>query len=259
MSSTIDDFSEQWSAFNQNREFFASEELLVDHFGPLLKLTDIASQRIAEVGSGNGRFIKIFAKYAREVVAIEPSAAIKVSRAYTKELNNIQYVNSDVYSLPLLNPFDYIFCIGVLHHTADPLKTLNIIRLHLVPGGRAVIWVYGREGNGLYLFFSKLLRLFTTRVPHRFLMLVAALLLYPLKAYIFLCKYLPLPLRNYMLQVLGKCDSYTQKMNIYDQLNPRIAYYWRREEFEALLKEAGFVDIKLYHRHGYSWTALVSA
>ena len=45
-----------------------------------------------------------------------------------------------------------------------------------------------------------------------------------------------------------------RRVVIYDQLNPAYATYYSRAEAEALMAGAGFVDIRLHHRHGYSWT-----
>jgi hypothetical protein len=56
--------------------------------------------------------------------------------------------------------------------------------------------------------------------------------------------------------VLAKFPAHVRRLTIYDQLNPAYAKYYTRSEAEALLVEAGFVDVKLYHRHGYSWTAV---
>jgi hypothetical protein len=39
---------------------------------------------------------------------------------------------------------------------------------------------------------------------------------------------------------------------IYDQLNPAYTEYYRQAEARQLLERAGFEDIVLYHRHGYS-------
>lgn len=41
-----------------------------------------------------------------------------------------------------------------------------------------------------------------------------------------------------------------------DQLNPRHAKYYHGQEVERLLADAGFTEIRRYHRHGYSWTAI---
>ena len=47
-----------------------------------------------------------------------------------------------------------------------------------------------------------------------------------------------------------------RRLVIYDQLNPAHAKYYRRKEVKKLMRDAGFSNIRLYHRHGYSWTAI---
>ncbi|MBU0909677.1 MAG: class I SAM-dependent methyltransferase, partial [Proteobacteria bacterium] len=69
------------------------------------------------------------------------------------------------------------------------------------------------------------------------------------------CKIIPLPMKNYMLSHLDRLSVSNQILTIYDQLNPAYAKYYSRQEVVALLEESGFADIKLYHRHGYSWSA----
>ena len=43
---------------------------------------------------------------------------------------------------------------------------------------------------------------------------------------------------------------------IYDQLKPAYAKYYTGAEAEALLRKAGFVDVRAHHRRGYSWTVI---
>ena len=45
---------------------------------------------------------------------------------------------------------------------------------------------------------------------------------------------------------------------IYDQLNPAFAKHYKEYEVRKLLEDAGFEDVKLHHRHGYSWSAVAS-
>jgi len=42
----------------------------------------------------------------------------------------------------------------------------------------------------------------------------------------------------------------------FDQLNPAEARYYRRAQAMELLEAAGFQDVQLFHRHGYSWTVI---
>jgi len=64
----------------------------------------------------------------------------------------------------------------------------------------------------------------------------------------------PLPLARYLRNVFVKLDEHKRYLMIYDQLNPRYAKYYRVDEARALLGDAGFVEVRLHHRHGYSWT-----
>ena len=122
----------------------------------------------------------------------------------------------------------------------------------LKPGGEIFIWLYGREGNELYLFFVIPLRYITKHLPHPLLAglsWIIDLLLFP---YIKLCKILPLPMKKYMLDYLDKLPTNDRRLTIYDQLNPHHA----RQEAIDLLKRNGFSDIKTHQRHGYSWSVL---
>jgi hypothetical protein len=74
--------------------------------------------------------------------------------------------------------------------------------------------------------------------------------------YIQLCRVLPLPLRGYMNNVIGRFSWSKRQLVIYDQLNPTVARYYRQAEAEALLAEAGFCNVRSHHRHGYSWTVI---
>jgi len=255
-ASSVADFSEQWAHYTLQRGYFASEDMLRDYLGPLIDLEALADQRVCEVGSGNGRFLKILAHHAAHVIGIEPSEAIHVSRQYTSDLHNVEHVQADIYAAEGLPCSDVVFCLGVLHHTSDAVLALTRIRGLLAPGGRAVIWVYGREGNTPYLLLARLLRIVTVRLPHGWLDRLSGALVPWLKAYVACCRRVPLPLFRYMRNVLGQYDDYALKLTIYDQLNPNLASYWSRAELEGMLGNAGFARWELYHRHGYSWTAL---
>ena len=254
--SSVDDFSEQWTKYARQSGHYASEEMLADYLRPLVALESLRGRDVCEVGCGNGRFLRHFAAYARTVTGIEPSDAHRNAREYTADLAHVTIAHSDIYDVTFENEFDATFCLGVLHHTPDPVATARQIRRMTRPGGIAVFWVYGREGNGVYLFLARLLRLVTVRLPHRTLEWLSRILSYPLKLYIRLCRRYPLPMRDYMLRVLAEYDDYALRLTIYDQLNPSIAGYWTRGELAQILGAAGLEDVEYHHRHGYSWTAV---
>ena len=154
------------------------------------------------------------------------------------------------------NEIDYIFALGVIHHIPDAEIVCKKIYESLKPKGKFVIWLYGKEGNELYLFIFNNLRKITRFMPDKLLNLFSIFLNLLLSVYIFFCKYLNLPLRNYILNVIKKCSFEKRKYIIFDQLNPSHSKYYSRDEVFNLLNKSGFKKIEIFSRHGYSWTAV---
>jgi SAM-dependent methyltransferase len=254
---TIADFGEQWVRYSDNAGFYGSLELFKDAFGPLLLPEDIAGRRVADIGSGTGRIVHMLIQAgAAHVTAIEPSESFDVLVANTRDLGDrVQCLRATGDRIPE-NRYDLVVSYGVLHHIPDPAPVVAAARRALRPGGRMAVWLYGREGNQLYLALAEPLRALTTRLPHWALVLVSALLTVPLSLYVATCRVLPLPLHDYMRSVIRRLSWKKRYLNVYDQLNPAYAKYYRREEAKALLEAGGFADVRLYHRHGYSWTVI---
>jgi SAM-dependent methyltransferase len=165
----------------------------------------------------------------------------------------ITYLQSTGDHIPADSALDYVFAIGVLHHIPDPLPVLRAARAALKPGGSFFAWVYGSEGNGLYIGVINALRCIATRIPHGALVMIVWLLYGPLRLYMTVARRLPVPLRRYMTEVLGKLDGARIRLVVYDQLNPAYAKYYSREEVADLFQHAGYFQVRLYHRHRYSW------
>jgi len=253
---TIADFGEQWTLYPGTDGFFGSPELFNDFLNPLLSDRDLAGNRVAEIGAGSGRFVNIVAAAgAAHVLALEPSQAMRVLRQNTERYRDrITYLETTGDKLPASADLDYVYSIGVLHHIPDPDPVVAAAFRALRPGGRLVVWLYGREGNGLYLMLAHSLRVVTRRLPHRGLELVVAALYPVLRLYMALCRVLPLPLAEYMRRVLLPLTPAARRLVVYDQLNPAYAKYYTRAEAEQLLTKAGFTGVRLHHRHGISWT-----
>src|SRR4051812_17995247 len=177
-SRTIADFGEQWTAYRENPGYYGSADLLGDLFGPLLPPEALKGARVADIGSGTGRIVNMLLDAgAAHVHAVEPSAAIDVLRANTAtRAAQVTYVHGSGEQLPKGLDLDLVVSIGVLHHIPDPDPVVRAALTALRAGGRAVIWLYGREGNETYLRFAEPLRRLTTRLPHWLLVAVCTLL-----------------------------------------------------------------------------------
>ncbi len=255
-SQTIADFGEQWQLFDDIDHGFYGEQILFDDLlTPFVAADDVAGKYVADIGSGTGRIVSMLADAgAAKVLAIEPSAAFEVLLRNTRAIaDRLVYLKAIGSEIPAGENLDYVFSIGVVHHIPDPDPTISAAYRALRPGGRIVIWLYGREGNGLYLGLIEPLRWVTKRMPSRLVLGMAWLLWLPLSVYIQAARILPLPMRRYTNGLLKRLSTRQLVATIYDQLKPAYAKYYTQDEAEALLNRGGFVDVKSHHRHGYSW------
>jgi SAM-dependent methyltransferase len=254
---SIKDFGKQFRYHNKIDGYWASLDMLKDIVHPF-DLNSVKNKIICEIGVGSGRILKNLAKFSPiKIYAIEPSDAIEVAKE-----NNIK---SDVeiifkkisgQTINFKNEVDYIFSLGVIHHIPDADLVCKKIYESLKPKGKFVIWLYGKEGNKLYLLIFNNLRKITRFMPDMLLNIFSIFLNLLLSVYIFLCKYFNLPLKNYMLNVLKKCTFEKRKYIIFDQLNPSYSKYYTKKEVESLLTKSGFKKFEIFHRHKYSWTAI---
>lgn len=255
---TIADFGDQWTRFTDNDGHYGSIDILVDTFGPLLSLDEIAGRQVAEIGSGTGRIVlMLLAAGAQRVLAIEPSDAVEVLRKNVAEsADRVDILHGRGEEIPVDSGLDYVVSIGVIHHIPEPGVLIAASLNALKPGGRMVVWLYGRDGHRLTVAAIEAIRAFTTHLPHAALALLAHMFNLVLDIYIPLCRWLPLPLREYLRNVHRKFSREKRYLVIYDQLKPAYAKYYAEAEARALLIDAGFVDVRLYHRRQYSWTVI---
>ncbi len=236
---TIRDFGRQWSVFRDNEGFYGSMELFSDILYPFLNADEIRDCRVAEIGSGTGRIVNMVLEAgAKYVVALEPSDAFEVLCQNIKQPEKVNCVKMRGDQLPADGNLDYIFSIGVLHHIPDPKPVIEAAFRALRPGGRFLVWLYGKEGNASYLTVVILLRVLTKRLPHFALSALARIACWPLLFYMKLCHRLSLPLQEYMVAVFEKMSPEKQRLIIYDQLNPAYPKYYTKSEVEKLFLDS---------------------
>jgi SAM-dependent methyltransferase len=253
---TIQDFGRQHETYSESDGYYVSTDILANVLGPLMDIKEFEGKDVLDLGSGTGRWLQVFHMLgAKSITAVEPSPAIGVCKQKTSDLDNITYHNVTGENIPD-GAHDFVYSFGVVHHIPEPDPVIKRTFDILKPGGRLIIWLYGRENNGLYLAFMHVLRLVTVPLPDRGLDMLSGAMVYLVRAYSCISKVLPLPLRSYMRDFIDKVDNYTVKHVIYDQLDPHYAKYYHRSEAINLLEKAGFSNVQVYHRAEYSWTVI---
>jgi len=255
---TIHDFGEQWVHYGDNDGFYGSTELFADIIGPLLSRDDFAGRRVAEIGSGAGRIVAMMLESgAAQVVAIEPSDGHFVAqRNLARYGDRVTFLHGRGEDIPRDTPFDLIVSVGVLQFIPEPKPVVDAAFAALKPGGQLFVWLYAREGTTLYRGLVHALRVVGRVLPHPILAAMVRVIDLALVLYMGLCRVLPLPLHDYLENVVGRFTPEKRRLVIYDQLNPTHVHYHSREEAEELLTASGFVDVRLHHRRRYSWSVV---
>lgn len=254
---TIADFGEQWQHYTDNEGYYGSVELLADILGTVLDPESFRGASVAEIGSGSGRIVRmLLAAGASRVLALEPSAAFGVLRSNVGDEDAVELLQARGDELPPTGDLDFVVSIGVIHHIPEPDPVLQAAVRALRPGGRLVVWVYGREGNRGAARWIERARKATVRLPHGLLVPLAWVLTLALGLYTPLCRLLPLPLHDYLVNVFGAFSLRKRFLVVYDQLKPAYAKYYSKDEARGLLTRAGLESVQCYHRRGYSWTVI---
>ena len=132
--------------------------------------------RVLVAGCGTGDSVMWLGEQFRdtpsEIVALDLSAAsieIAAARAAVRGLENIRFVNASLLEAPQLGlgVFDYITCLGVLHHLPDPDAGLRALEAVLAPDGGMGLMVYGLPGRAHIYTMQELLRGMTAGIDDR--------------------------------------------------------------------------------------------
>ena len=218
---------------------------------PFFKPEDWRSKRFVDVGCGMGRnsyWPMSYGAAGGYAVDLDDNS-LAAARRNLADYPGIEVRKCSGYDLPWTDELDIAFSIGVIHHLEFPERALAAMVRSVKPGGQVAMWVYGRENNGWLLWAlnpaRKLLFSWLPIVWVHFLSLFpAALLWLLLRAGLSQIEYFRL-LRTFSFPHLRSI--------VFDQMLPRIANYWTRDETIRLLKNAGLQDVEVAWVNQMSW------
>jgi SAM-dependent methyltransferase len=264
---TIDKFGYEWHYANilKNRLKLNESETFLDFIHPIHG--DFFHDKvILDAGCGMGRFTRLAHQYGSSLmVGVDLSDSVDVAFENMRRFDNVLIIQADLASLPLKPLFDYIFCIGVLHHTKYPKESFQSLASILRPGGGISTWVYGSENNRwLIKIVNPLRRYLTSRLPNgilRFLSYFLALFLYVFSRsirYAFNRSENAVKLGNrffYLdyMNYLSRYGLHDQAVIVLDHLAPSIAAYIAKEELTSWFHHNHFQSVTITPRNNNSW------
>ena len=105
----------------------------------------------AGCGSGVGTEYLVHLNPEAQVVGIDLSAgtlAVAKERCQRSGANGVEFHQMSLFDVEQLpGEFDLINCVGVLHHTPDPIRGIQALAQKLAPGGLLHIFIYGELGR----------------------------------------------------------------------------------------------------------------
>lgn len=260
---TAEKFGWSWQTFSQEDEKYA--EQFLGWIAPV-RPEFFAGKVVLEGGCGKGRHTRRVAQWgARDIVAVDLSAAVEVAFAATRNLENAHVIQADIFNLPLKRAFDYAFSIGVLHHLPHPRAGFKSLVSKVKPGGHASAWVYGAENNGWIVSLVNPIRVrITSRISSRLLFHLSKI---PTAAVYAATKLFYGPMNrsapgaaiarhffyNDYLNFISRFNWREQHTIVFDHLVAPTSFYVSRPEFESWWEEVGAQDVLIGWHNQNSW------
>jgi len=246
-----DRFGYEWNEYSELRPEYEEQ---FRRWTVVIPEADWAGKRFLDVGCGMGRnshWPMTYGAASGASVDID-DRSLASARKTLERWPQVEIRKQSAYEIAFADPFDIVFSIGVIHHLAEPERAVRRMMEAAKPGGRVVIWVYGYENNEwIVRYFNPLRRLLFARMPigltHAFSTFLTVILWLGLRLGIGRIEYFKL-IRSFTFRHLRSI--------VFDQMLPRIAHYWRRDEVEALMRKAGLTEIRVEPVNNMSWSAV---
>jgi SAM-dependent methyltransferase len=104
---------------------------------------DFAGKAVLEAGCGTGRYMDLLARAGAQIMGLDLSPAIEVTQENLGHLPTCHFVQGDLMRPPFrVQAFDFVYSIGVLHHTSSTRQSFRGLVPLLREGGEIAVWVH---------------------------------------------------------------------------------------------------------------------
>jgi len=159
-----DSFGYQWHCYSTTQldssRAYGSEQDFRRRTG--FKPEDLKGKLVLDVGCGTGRFAEVATRWGAQVIGVDLSAAAEVAAKNLAQRDFLSF-QADVFALPFApETFDYIYSLGVLHHTPSCEQAFKVLPQLLKPGGTIAVWLYSAYNH--WYRFADIYRKITHRM-----------------------------------------------------------------------------------------------
>jgi SAM-dependent methyltransferase len=244
-------FGYEWAKYNELRPDYETQ---FRRWTPFLQPEDWQGKSVLDVGCGTGRNSFWPLKYgAASAVAIDVDIqSLDVARRNLSQFANASVLQRSAYDIGYEDHFDIAFSIGVIHHLEQPKTALAQMVRSVKDQGEVLIWVYGLENNEWIVRYADPIRkALLSWLP---IGLVHHLSIYP-AAVLWLALRLGFGRAEYFRLIRTFSFRHLRSI-VFDQMLPKIAYYWSRAAVAKMMEDAGLNNIRLQWVNEISWAAI---
>jgi len=163
-AATRKSFGYQWTEFGEMTDQFHDDFLNYIH---PVQPDFFVGKRGLDAGCGFGRHMYYAARFGARMVGLDFSRALERASQVTEELGNVRLIQGDILRPPFCaESFDFVYSLGVLHHTVNPEAGFQALRALVRPGGSIFVWVYSKSRRWTNQFLETA-RAVTARLPLR--------------------------------------------------------------------------------------------
>lgn len=251
-------FGVEWTRYYatlgwRSKDFASEKEMFLTYTKAMPNF--FSNRLVVDAGCGNGRYINVVNNLAspppRLIIGIDLSDSIFVAAKNCSVFSNALFIKMNLNLLPkiLKEPVDYIYSIGVLHHTPNARESYESLSSCVKKQGFISLYLYGKGNPILYRVNSFLRNRFFRTWPHRLVYFLCVLIAIPCQ--IFRIKFFgPWMLDFINLFIFVSPDVH----NMFDAYTAGYTSYHEKREVEEWYRKTGFdcvVESQLNHRSLY--------
>ena len=254
-SDVIDDFGDEWDAYDQSTvDSNELEKQFLDYFKLFTWDKSIVNGTGADFGCGSGRWARFVSNRVKSLICIDASQkAVNVSKRNLADKTNCQVVLAKVDELSIPDSsLDFAYSLGVLHHLPDTAEAIKNCTDKLKSGAPFLIYLYYAFDNrpkwySLVWKCSDFFRGVICKLP--FLIkcpvtnIISMLVYYPLARFALLMEKIGISVSNIPLSEYRAKSFYTMRTDALDRFGTRLEQRFTRVQIERMLEQAGLVDI----------------